>query len=66
MPLPDQWLYATTLGYTKADTIINGVFAYASIKGLIPPFMFSVFQAFDAGDFVPGIRSCDASSVWLT
>ena len=46
--------HARTLGYTKADAIMNGVFAFAATKGIIPPFMFSVFQAFDAGEFYPG------------
>src|ERR1700728_3885748 len=45
--------HARTLGYTKADAIMNQVFAYASTKRLIPPFMFSVFLAFDAGEFFP-------------
>lgn len=41
------------LGFTTADFIMNCVFAYGASKGLMPPFMFSVFQAFDAGEFYP-------------
>ena len=44
---------ARMVGYSKADAIMNGVFAFAATKGIIPPFMFSVFQAFDAGEFYP-------------
>jgi len=32
---------------------MNDVFAYASMKTIVPQFMFSVFQAFDAGEHCP-------------
>jgi hypothetical protein len=44
---------AGSLGFAVADTIMNDVFAYASMKTIVPPFMFSVFRAFDAGEFYP-------------
>ena len=44
---------AGTLRFTAADSVMNYVFAYGSTKAEIPAFMFSVFQAFDAGEFYP-------------
>lgn len=44
---------AGSLGYTVADHVMNHLFAAAAERGTIPDFMFSVFQAFDAGEFYP-------------
>jgi len=44
---------AGSLVFAAADSVMNYVFAYASTKADIPAFMFSVFQAFDAGEFYP-------------
>jgi hypothetical protein len=44
---------AGALGFRAGDAVMNTLFAYASTKGTIPDFMFSVFQAFDAGESYP-------------
>ena len=50
---------AGTVAYTVADAIINNIFAYCSsiiailLGRTMPEPMFSVFLAFDAGEFSP-------------
>lgn len=45
---------AENLDFTTADHLMNELFGYAAVAGgVFPKFMFSVFQAFDAGEFYP-------------
>jgi hypothetical protein len=44
---------AGTLDYSSGDDAMNTLFAYAATQATIPGFFFSVFQAFDAGEFYP-------------
>ena len=38
------------IDFSTADAVANRLFAFASAIGKMPPFMFSIFQAFDAGE----------------
>ena len=48
-----QRYLAGTIDYPVADNIANYLFAYAATIRELPNFMVSIFQAFDAGEFVP-------------
>lgn len=49
---------AGSVSYEAADNLANVLFAYAAQNVAIPAVLFSVFQAFDAGEFYPDeIRS---------
>lgn len=39
------------VSYEAGDNLANALFAYAAQNGALPDVLFSVFQAFDAGEF---------------
>lgn len=41
------------VSFNAGDNLANVLFAYAADHGLIPDLMFSIYLAFDAGEFFP-------------